>query len=82
MFKIKESKESKEIAKLKEELIGYDLIGHTFRKPAIYSALGRLKQLEEARIRDRELICLLLEELGYSVEEAGARLVKKKKKRK
>ncbi len=63
-----------------ERLIGISGNGYTYENPASYSALGKVKFLGEEVGRLREVINLLMDELGYELE-TGTRLIKKKKKK-
>jgi len=64
-----------EIAGIRERLIGISVPGNSFENPASYSALGKLKSVEDRQRRLEVLLDLLLEELGYRVEE-GLMLVR------
>lgn len=67
-----------EVKKIKVELIGYPIYGNSFKRPAPYSVLYKVRALDEEVKNQRMIIDMLLDELGYSIEE-GLRITKKKK---
>ena len=70
-----------EIKEIKEVLVGVDLFSNSFKTPAVYSALAKLESIEERQFQNNEIMGLLLDELGLSLE-SGTRLVKKVKPKK
>jgi len=77
----KYDKLEREIEEIKVALVGHDTSGNSFKTPAEYSALAKLKSIEKQQRKNNEIMHLLLDKLGLSLEK-GTRLVKKKKPKK
>ena len=77
IFKNKEKKLTEQFKDLMEEMIGVDCLGYSIDNPAPYSALAQIRQSKIDSDNNRQLLHMLLDELGYTIEEAQTRIVKK-----
>jgi len=76
-FKNKQIDLETRIYRLEDCLRGIEVSGNSFDNPANYSVLGKIDALHEDYSRNGKILFLLLEKLGYKLEE-GQRIVKKK----
>ena len=80
MFTKREIKELKrEIKEIKEALVGVDIWSNSYKNPASYSALAAINRIKKEQQNTYKIIYLLLDKLGFSIEE-GMRIEKKRRK--
>lgn len=79
MFGNKYNELKEEVKEIKKALVGIDLAPNSLEKPACYSYLAKIDNADESIARVNSILHMLLEQLGYELEE-GIRVVKVKKK--